>query len=153
MSNYIQKSYQKKFGNKDNSMETNIIEDVSYLVEKANNTPSPAYKVYTALLTQSGTDAPVATVLENTLGGDVVWTRDNIGQFIVTSNNLFTAYKTAVFITPTSASSGYPVFAFDTDPPNEDNLYIYSYGAPSGAPDNYEDGKLNKTTVEIRVYN
>lgn len=26
------------------------------------------YKVYTALLTQSGTDAPVATVLENTLG-------------------------------------------------------------------------------------
>jgi hypothetical protein len=26
------------------------------------------YKVYTALLTQTGTDAPVATVLENTLG-------------------------------------------------------------------------------------
>lgn len=27
-------------------------------------------KVYQALLTQSGTDAPVATVLENSLGGD-----------------------------------------------------------------------------------
>ena len=29
---------------------------------------SRPYKVYTALLTQSSTDAPVATVLENTLG-------------------------------------------------------------------------------------
>jgi hypothetical protein len=31
-------------------------------------------KVYVALLTQSGTDAPVATMLKNTLGGTVVWT-------------------------------------------------------------------------------
>lgn len=37
MSNYIQRSYQKKFGNKDNSMETNIIEDITYLVEQANS--------------------------------------------------------------------------------------------------------------------
>ncbi len=34
-----------------------------------------SYDVYTALLTQTGTDAPVATVLENTLGAvTVVWT-------------------------------------------------------------------------------
>ena len=43
----------------------------------ANWTPSTSgaasYLVYTALLTQSGTDAPVATVLENTLGGTVTW--------------------------------------------------------------------------------
>ncbi len=36
MSNYIQKSYFKKFGNKDNSMETNIIEDITYLVNESN---------------------------------------------------------------------------------------------------------------------
>lgn len=34
-----------------------------------NGNPLLPYKVYTALLTQTGTDAPVATVLENTLGG------------------------------------------------------------------------------------
>lgn len=34
---YIQRSYQKKFGNKDNSMETNIIEDITYLVAQANS--------------------------------------------------------------------------------------------------------------------
>lgn len=41
-------------------------------------------KVYRAVLTQSGTDAPTATVLENTLGGTVVWTRDNPGRYVAT---------------------------------------------------------------------
>jgi len=42
------------------------------------------YKVYTALLSQSGTDAPVATVLQNTLGVSVVWSRDGAGAFTAT---------------------------------------------------------------------
>lgn len=37
MSNYIQKSYIPKFGNKDNTMENNIIEDITYLVGQANS--------------------------------------------------------------------------------------------------------------------
>lgn len=36
MSNYIQKSYIPKYGNKDNFMENNIIEDIRYLVGQAN---------------------------------------------------------------------------------------------------------------------
>ena len=51
-------------------------------------------KVYRALLTQSGTDAPVATVLENTLGGDIVWTRSNVGSYTGTLANAFTQNKT-----------------------------------------------------------
>lgn len=31
------------------------------------------YRVYMALITQEGTDAPVATVLQNTLGFDLTW--------------------------------------------------------------------------------
>lgn len=38
------------------------------------------YKVYTALLTQSGTDAPVAIVFENNLGGIPVWSRNGVGE-------------------------------------------------------------------------
>ena len=38
------------------------------------------YKVYTALLTQTGTNAPVATVLENTLGGTPVWSYDKVAK-------------------------------------------------------------------------
>lgn len=53
-------------------------------------------RVYRALLTQSGTNAPVATVLENTLGGTVVWTRNQTGQHLGTLAGAFTAGKTFV---------------------------------------------------------
>ena len=36
MSNYIQKSYIRQFGNKQNSMETNIVEDLQYLINESN---------------------------------------------------------------------------------------------------------------------
>lgn len=52
------------------------------------------YLVYTALLTQTGTDAPVATVLENTLGGAVVWSYDDVGFYIATLVGAFTENKT-----------------------------------------------------------
>lgn len=47
-------------------------------------------KVYKALLAQTGTDAPVATVLENSLGGTLVWTRDNVGIYFATLAGAFT---------------------------------------------------------------
>jgi len=53
-------------------------------------------KVYVALLTQTGTDAPVATVLKNTLGGAVVWTYDDVGQYNGTLANAFTLNKTVI---------------------------------------------------------
>lgn len=53
---YIQKSYFKKFGNKDNSMESKIIEDVTYLVDEVNKLEdsSRPYRSFTALLYQDG---------------------------------------------------------------------------------------------------
>jgi hypothetical protein len=37
MSNYIQKSYIPKYGNKDDFMQNNIIEDIRYLVDQSNS--------------------------------------------------------------------------------------------------------------------
>ena len=48
---------------------------------------SRPYKVYTALLTQTGTNAPVATVLENTLGYEPIYTYGNVGNYGITLNN------------------------------------------------------------------
>lgn len=63
-------------------------------------------KVYVALLTQTGTDAPVATVLKNTLGGVPVWTRDGAGDYTVTLANTFTLNKTfSLFAIGGSANS------------------------------------------------
>lgn len=47
-------------------------------------------KVYVALLSQTGTNAPVATVLKNTLGGTIVWTYFDSGVFLGTLVNAFT---------------------------------------------------------------
>ena len=40
------------------------------------------YNIYTALLTQSGTAAPVATVLENTIG-NITWVYEGVGQYSI----------------------------------------------------------------------
>lgn len=61
---------------------------------KAGNSPGAGYKEYTALLTQSGTDAPVATVLVNTLGGEVVWSYVDVGDYLATLAGAFTENRT-----------------------------------------------------------
>lgn len=55
-------------------------------------------KVYKALLSQSGTNAPVATVLVNTLSGTPVWSYDSVGTYRLTLAGEFVSGKTAVNI-------------------------------------------------------
>lgn len=45
------------------------------------NTGSDVVGVYRAILNQTGTNAPVATVIDNTLGGDIVWTYSTVGRY------------------------------------------------------------------------
>jgi hypothetical protein len=45
--------------------------------------PAVGYKEYVALLTQEGTNAPVATVLSNTLGSGT-WSREVAGVYLIT---------------------------------------------------------------------
>jgi hypothetical protein len=52
------------------------------------------YKVYRALLNQTGTDDPIPIVLENTLGGIPVWTRASQGYYDGTLANAFPLAKT-----------------------------------------------------------
>lgn len=66
--------------------------------ENLENNPvdSRPYKVYTALLTQTGTSAPVATVLENTLNAPIVWTRASLGIYTGTLSGAFVDLKTFI---------------------------------------------------------
>ena len=97
------------------------------------------YKVYTALLTQTGTNAPVATVLENTLGGTVTWSRTVPGGYFATLSDAFTTDKTTVLITNGSTNGNYIHGAAVSTT----NVNII---APN-------DGQIDRATVEIRVYN
>ena len=53
-------------------------------------------KVYVASLTQIGTDAPVATILKNTLGGVPVYTYNNVGAYTCTLIDAFPTGKTNI---------------------------------------------------------
>jgi len=105
----------------------------------------PLYKVYTALLTQSGTSAPTATVLENTLGGTVVWTRDLAGQYTATLSGAFTSGKT-FFTTVPQSIEGPMNFAFLLLR-NDANSITLSGNV--GADDELDN---SVSSIEIRVY-
>ena len=107
---------------------------------------SRPYKVYTALLTQSGTNAPTATVLENTLGGTVVWSRVDTGMYLATLTGAFTGNKTVSFFQTGSSSAG-STYTYNSykDSDNSVRLYALSNGS-------YLD-QIIAGQIEIRVYN
>ena len=110
------------------------------------NSYSLGYTVYTALITQAGAAAPVATVLQNTTGGTIVWTRNSTGRYVATiSGTTYTNDKTTVLVT----SGG-----------NNDNILrpiitattaIDWYNIDS-SDNNVSDTIAETTTVEIRIY-
>ena len=101
------------------------------------------YKKYVALLNQTGTSAPVATVLENTLGGTVVWSRTGVGQYAATLSGVFTSNKTTCLISPSSGSS--IIYA------GRSALNTVVVGTQTVSPFADADGFL-RGTIEIRVY-
>ena len=105
---------------------------------------SAPYLVYTALLTQSGTDAPVATVLENTLGGTPVWSRQASGTFRATLTNLFTSNKSTAFVANdyVNGNSEHSTGSFTAD----DYYEMYTYTMTNVVTDNVS------FAIEIRVY-
>ena len=117
----------------------------------ASSGGAASYLVYTALLTQSGTSAPVATVLENTLGGTVVWSRDASGIYVATLSGAFTANKT----TPISQREQQSSDNVDDTPKWLTGLRLTdnTYGLNTGNYDiGLSDSVLNGAFIEIRVY-
>jgi hypothetical protein len=58
------------------------------------------YTIYSCTLIQTGTNDPVATVLENTLSGTPVWTRTSTGLYYLTLNGEFSNANKLVISTP-----------------------------------------------------
>jgi len=105
----------------------------------------PTYKIYTALLTQSGslpTSAPTAIVLENNLSGPIVWTYNAAGFYVGTLIGAFTANKTACII------SGIYIGSSQAIRKDDDTVHVFTNDTLGGV-----DNKLEETTLEIRVYN
>ena len=108
------------------------------------------YKVYTALLTQSGTNAPVATVLENTLGGEVVWTYDGVGLYLATCSGCFTENKTMTILSLWGEDNVTPKLGY-SEWVSVNNIYLRLLNMDQN-PENYLGGSNTLTSIEIRVY-
>ena len=114
------------------------------------------YKVYSALLTQTGTADPVVTVVENTLGVITI-NRDSSGRYSVNSSGLFTLNKTIVYIGAITTSAG-PSGGYSGISPGSTSSVFWIdttkvIGSGGSIPGTGTDNVLNKTSFEIKVYN
>ena len=118
--------------------------------------PTPSYKVYSALLTQTGTADPVATVVTNTLG-TVTIARVSPGRYSVTTSGLFTLNKTIISINTITSSAGpYGGYTGISDAGSTNVFYIDTTKViASGGliPGVGADDVWLRTPLEIRVYN
>ena len=103
-------------------------------------------KVYIATLTQTGTNAPVATVLENTLGVVPVWSYYDVGSYFLTAASVFTAGRTTVLNNNPTQDYGGQAKAYVGDP---DRVWIDSTNDVFTPVD---DNFFKPVTIEIKVY-
>ena len=109
------------------------------------------YKVYSAILTQTETNAPVATVLENTLGVTMTWSRVSEGNYKVTaSSGIFLEAKTWTIINNINIAG---ISYFDIIRVSNTEIFVYSSIYDSGTPPYIPaDDIINALSLEIRVY-
>ena len=103
------------------------------------------YKVYTALLTQSGTASPTAIVLENTLGVTITFSYVGVGQYTLTATGALTVNKTWVIFNNVDSNAG--TITYNVKSLNGFDILTRSLGGVT------TNGILNLTEIEIRVYN
>ena len=116
-------------------------------------TNEPKYKVYTALLTQTGTNAPVATVLENTLGYNISYSYSNVGRYQANFSNSIDTNKVLVQIGNNTIYDGLSFFISDVVS-NEFSINTLENKVTGGIFQTPGiNGVLKKTPIEIRVYN
>jgi len=102
------------------------------------------YKIYKALITQSGTDAPTAIVLENTLSGDLTWSYNTVGVYVATLAGEFTADKTFIFTGQVATDT-----VVSTNRINVDSITLRTYDISSAG---LTDVRLSNNSIEIKVY-
>jgi len=105
-------------------------------------------KVYAGLISQTGTDAPTITVLENNLSGDVVWTREGAGIYYGTLVDAFPDNKTLIItqgktIAPTEEDNN----GFTVIRANSNIIHVYSWDTGQ-----YQDSVLLDHSIKIVVY-
>ena len=128
--------------------EDGVYTDNLVVYDKINGFPvQPGYLAYTALLLQSGTTAPTAFELVNTIG-QVTWNYLGVGQYqlVIDQYDLgsIPKEKVSVMIGSTLYDGLYHAYFVSSD----NSVYVDTTQIGVGFSDNY----LNMTTLEIKYY-
>jgi hypothetical protein len=119
--------------------------------------PTVPYKVFTALLTQVGNNAPVATILQNTLEGEVSFHYLGEGNYVVVNSVGWDETKTTFQLEVGFGDFGGFVPSFVPITGGGKTILTFSNTGTAGSqPPNIlppSNGVLNKSLVEIKVYN
>jgi len=106
------------------------------------------YKTYTAKLTQVGTAAPTAAVLESTFANAVNYSYSDVGQYTISSGSAFSNASKIVITYGANGGAKNVVLRWLWGDP--DNIKIYTYDIGGGADGN---SLIEDFAIEIKVYN
>lgn len=117
--------------------------------------PSVRIKKYVAILSQTETSAPIASILENSLGGTPVWTRESLGVYKATLTNKFPVGYTIVM--PANAHDGIDdkpyLTTWNKSLSDANSITIQNYVSSTRAlSDMNEAGDTGECVVEIIVF-
>lgn len=122
-------------GTKQNLTRNFSISSIAPLITQYNL----GYTSYVALLTQAGAAAPVATILSNTTGGTVTWTRTSAGVYVATiASSVFTANKTWMITGLQDNGSTMPV--------------VRTSNTQITVTTSNNDDRITNSSFEVRIY-
>lgn len=111
------------------------------------------YKVYRAFLQQGAATAPIATVLENTLGGTVIWTRASAGTYDMTLVGAFPEDKIMIFMgTECFIITAFSIIKAEVWLPGDANRITTRDYDPVLGYSVLKDDILANTAIEVYVY-
>jgi len=120
--------------------------DASGVVDTTSSENVPP-KEYIALLSQVNTDAPIATVYKNELGGTVVWTYKTTGVYTGTLAGAFPTNKTTGYASLQTRGSN--PRSYIVGRATDDTVDVYALSSSLTATD---PATSNEFLVHIRVY-
>jgi len=114
-----------------------------YLPDADGTVALQNYKSYVALISQSGTSAPTATVVFNDTAATFTWSYDDVGSYFVTcSNPILLSGKTVVFVTTQGNAGNGQNKIFGGTRSNDSNVTL-----------NTSSNGILDLNFEIRIYN
>lgn len=101
-------------------------------------------RIYTAQITQTSTNNPTVTIQQNTLGYDIVWTRDAAGMYTGTLDESILDNQIFTSISGNSWDRNYVLRRTTSS-----TVQIITGNVVTAT---LVDGQLNQTPIEIRIY-